>query len=105
MVVEAANGEDTLADVANEVHDGGPAFGVADGGHKLPRLVEHDVEMLLRTLNASAIDTDVVGGEVGLGAEGGDDFAVYGDASAGDELLSLAAGCDACGGEDLLQTF
>ena len=42
---------------------------------------------------------DFVGGEVGFGAEFGDDFAVDADLAAEDELLGVAAGGDAGAGD------
>jgi hypothetical protein len=103
--IEAPDGEDALADIANEIHDGGAAFGIADRGHELPGLVEHDVDMLLGALDAFAVDADIVGLKVGFRAERGYGFTVNGYTSASDELLCLATGSIACGGEDLLQTF
>jgi len=61
--------------------------------------------MLLCALDALAIDANVVGCEIGFRAECGYGFTVNGYTSASDELLCLATGSIACGGEDLLQTF
>ena len=57
----------------------------------------------MRALERLAVNGDGVGGEVGFGAEFGDDFAVEGDAAGKDDFLGFAAGGDAGGGEDFLE--
>jgi len=103
--VEPSDREDALADVPYQVHDSRASFRVADRGNELPRFVEHYVEVLFRSLDAFTVKSHVIGLKVSLGTEGSDGFTIYGDTSAGNELLCLATGSDACGGEDLLQTF
>jgi hypothetical protein len=103
-VVEAADGIDALGERAEKLHDGGAALGIRDGGYVAFGFVEHEVEEALGRLDGFAIDADGVSIGIGLGAEFGDDLAVEGDAARGDDLFGFAAGGDAGGGEDFLET-
>ena len=102
-VVEAADGIDAFGERAEELHDGGAAFGVADGGDVAFGLVKHEVEEALGGLDGFAVNGDGVGVGIGFGAEFGDDLAVEGDAAGGDDFFGFAAGGDAGGGEDFLE--
>ena len=102
-VVEAANGIDAFGERAEELHDGGAAFRIADGGDVAFGLVEHEIEEALGRLDGFAVDGDGVGVGIGFGAEFGDDLAVEGDAAGGDDFFGFAAGGDAGGGEDFLE--
>ena len=51
-----------------------------------------------------AIDGDRVGCRVGFGAEFGDGLAVYCDAAGEDDFFGFAAGGDAGGSENFLET-
>ena len=90
-VVEAAHGIDALMHTLDQVHHGGAVLLIADRGDVALGLVEHDVHMAVGSAEELAIDADVVGGGIGLGAECGDDGAVNDDASFGDEFLGFAA--------------
>ena len=102
-VVKAADGIDAFREWAEKLHDGGAAFGIADGGDVAFGLVEHEVDGALGGLDGFAVDEDGVGVGIGFGAEFGDDLAVEGDAAGGDDFFGLAAGSDAGGGEDFLE--
>jgi len=101
-VVEAAHGIDTFRERAEKLHDGGAAFGIADGGDVAFGLVEHEINRALSGLDGFAVDGDGIGVGIGFGAEFGDDLAVEGDAAGGDDFFGFAAGGDAGGGEDFL---
>ena len=90
-VVEAADGIDAFCKRAEELHDGGAAFGIADGGDVAFGLVEHEIDRALRGLDGFAIDGDGVGIGIGFGAEFGDDLAIERDAAGGDDFFSFAA--------------
>jgi hypothetical protein len=49
-----------------------------------------------------AIDLDVVGGEIGLGAEFSNDLAIDGDAALGNQFFRFAARGYSGGGDDFL---
>lgn len=104
-VVEAADGIDARGEVTEKLQDGGAAFGVAGGGDVAFRLVEHEIDGRLGGVDGFAVNGDGVGGEVGFGAEFGDDFAVDGDAAGEDEFFGFAARGDAGGGEEFLKAF
>ena len=88
-----------------ELHHRGPALGILDGGDKAPGFVEDEVAQAFGALQQLAIHADVVAGGIGLGAQLGDNFAVYLHAALLDHLLGLAAAGDAGLGQDLLQAF
>ena len=52
-----------------------------------------------------AVDADMVAGSIGLGAEFGDDFAVYLHAAFSDQVLGVAAAGDSRLREDLLESL
>lgn len=101
-VIEAADGIDALPEMAEELHDGGTAFGVGDGGDVAFGFVQQEIDEALR-LERFSVDSDCVGGRVGFAAEFGDGFAVDSDAARGDELFGFAAGGKAGSGEDFLK--
>ena len=103
-VIEAAYGIEALGLVAHELHDGGAAFGIADRGDIAFGLVQQEIDETLCRLERLAIDGDGVRAWIGFGAELGDDLAVDGDATREDELFSFAAGGEAGGGEEFLET-
>jgi hypothetical protein len=105
LVVEAAHGVEALGHLLKELHDGGPALGILDGGDKTLGLVEHVVAQALGSVEQLAVDADVVLCRVGLGSQLGDDLAVYLHAALGNHGLGAAAAGDAGLGEDLLQTL
>ncbi len=72
------------------MHDGGAAFGIADGGDVAFGFVEHEIEEALGWLDGLAVDGDRVGVGIGFGAEFGDDLAVEGDAAGGDDFRITA---------------
>jgi len=104
-VIEAADGIDAFRERAEELHYGGAAFGVADGGDVAFGFVEHEIEEALGGLDRFAVDADGVRVGIAFGAEFGDDLAVEGDAAGGDDLFGFAAGGDAGGGEDFLEAL
>ena len=75
-VVEPADRIKTLTHLGEELHDGGPALGIADRGYVTLGLVEHEVALALGAVEELAVDADVVAVSVGFAAEFGDDFAV-----------------------------
>ena len=80
--------------------------GSVDGGHVVVRLVQRDVDQVLGAVaKEPAVHFDVVGLQVGLGAQFRDDGAVDGDSAFANDLLRLAAGGDAGLRENLLQTL
>jgi len=104
-VVEPTDGIDAFGERAEELHHGGAAFGVADGGDVAFGFVEHEIEEALGGLDGLAVDADGVRVGIGFGAEFGDDLAVEGDAAGGDDFFGFAAGGDAGGGEDFLEAL
>jgi len=104
-VVEAPDGIDTFRERAEELHDGGAAFGVADGGDVAFGFVEHEIEKALGGFDGFAVDGDGVGFGIGFGAEFGDDLAVEGDAAGRDDFFGFAAGGHASGGKDFLEAL
>jgi hypothetical protein len=85
------------------LHDGGPAFGIADRGDIAFGLVEHEIEEALGRFDGFAIDADGVGVGISFGAEFGDDLAIESDPAGGDDFFGFAAGGNAGGGEDFLE--
>ena len=104
-VVETADGIDAFREIAEELHDGGAAFGVANGGDVTFGFVQKKIDEALWGTERLAIDRDGVGEGVGFGAEFGDDFAVQGDPTGGDDFFGFAAGSDAGGGQDFLEAI
>jgi len=102
-VIEAANGIDALGEFAEELHDGGAAFGIADGGDVAFRFVQEKIDETLRAVEGFAVDADGVGLRIGLSSLLGYDLAVKRDATGGDDFFGFAAGGDAGGGEDFLE--
>jgi hypothetical protein len=102
-VVEAANGIDARWERAEELHDGGAAFGIADGGDVTFGLVKHEIDWALSGLDGFAVDEDGVCLGIGFGAEFGDNLAVKRDAAGGNDFFGFAAGRDTGGGEDFLE--
>jgi hypothetical protein len=74
--------------------EGGAAFGIVAGTDEAFGLVDRKVEFALG-FNRSAIDGDMVGVGINLGAELGDSLAVDRDAAGGNDLLGGAPGSDA----------
>ena len=60
-VVEAADGIDALGKIAEELHDGGAAFGIADGGDVAFRFVQQKIDETLRAVEGFAVNADGVG--------------------------------------------
>jgi hypothetical protein len=104
-VVEAADRIKTLTRLGEEFHDGGSAFGIADGGDVTLGLVEHEVALALGAMDELAVDADVVAMGIGFAAEFGDNFAVDLDASLGDEFFGVTAARDTRLGEDFLEAL
>jgi len=104
-VVEAADGVKALGCLREELHYGGTAFRIGDGGDEAPGLVEHEVTLALGSLQQLSIDADVVAGSVCFGAERRDDLAVDLDPAAGDHLFGVAAARDTGLGKNLLQAL
>ncbi len=67
--------------------------------------IHGEVEELAWGVEEFAIDLDVVSGEVGFGAEGGDGLAIDLDAALEDDFLGVAAAGDASLGENFLEAF
>ena len=101
-IIKAADRIYALAHVLDQTHHRGPAFRIGDRGHISLRLIEQKVDMLFRTVQQLAIDLDVVGGEIGLGAEFGNDLSVDGDATLRNQFFSFAARGYSGGGNDFL---
>ncbi|GEM_PF-2043892 len=105
VVVEAADGVDVVADLRQQIEDGGPVLGVLAGGQVAARLVQQDVPAARRRADPPAVHADVVPPGVGLRARRGDDGAVDRHAALGNERFGGAARCDAGSRQDLLQAF
>ncbi len=101
--VEAADRVDALTG-RNQVHNGPPRSLVVGRGDVPSRLVEQYVPQGLGT-EGLAVDDDVRGAGVNLCPELGHNGAVDRDATGLNQLLGLAPGADAAGGEDTLQEF
>ena len=104
-VVETANREDAFLHATQQMHDGLAAFGVGDGGDHFARLVQRDVDQLLGSLQQLAVHFDVVAGQVGFGAELGEDLPVDADASGLDQFFGFAAAGDTSLRQDFLEAF
>lgn len=105
MIIEAADGVDALPDAAQMLNDSGAALGIVHGRHHAVGLVHGQIEKLAGGVEELAVDLDVIGGEVGLGAKLGDGFAVDADTAFEDHFLGVAAAGDAGLGDDLLEAF
>jgi hypothetical protein len=101
-VIKTADGVDALAHVLDQTHYRGAAFGIGYGGHIALRLVEQQVDVIFRAVQQLAIDLDVIGGEIGFGAELGNNLSIDGDAALCNQLFGFAAGSDPCGGNNFL---
>ena len=75
-VIEAAYGIDALGKIAEELHDSGAAFGIADGGDVAFGLVEKEIDETFCALDGFSIQTNYIRERVGFGALLGDYFAV-----------------------------
>jgi hypothetical protein len=100
--VEAPHRRHRHRQVGQVVHHRRATAIVGDRGDARLRLVEEHVEVLLGR-HRFAVDLDVGGGRVDLGAELGHDHAVDGDPAGGDQLLGLAARGDAGLGDEALE--
>ena len=75
-VVEASDGIHADANAMQQIHDRGPALGIADRGDVSLGLVHQQVNVVLGAVQQLAVDANVVNVDVGLGAEFGDDLSV-----------------------------
>lgn len=105
VIIETADGVNALLDALEVVGDGGAALGVAHGGDDAVGLVHGEVEEMAGRVEEFAVDLDVIGGEVGFGAESGDGLAIDANAALEDHFLGVAAAGDAGLGDDFLKAF
>jgi hypothetical protein len=105
QVIEAADWVETLTCFGEELHDGGPAFRVADSGDVTLGLVEHEVTLALGAVNELAVNADVIAMCVGFAAEFGDDLAIDLNAALSDEFFGVTSAGDAGLSEDLLEAL
>ena len=101
-LVQASYGEYAGVAALQQVHDGLAGMGVAGGGDIALGLVHHDIYLLL-ALETLAVEADVVGEDVDLGSELGDDLAVDGDYAGLDEGVGLTPGAYAGIGDELVE--
>lgn len=104
-VVKAAHRIEALAHLAEELHHGRAAFGIADGGEVALGLVKHEIAMALRALEEFAIDADVVAGGIGFRTQFCNDCAVHLNAALRDEFFRVAAAGDAGLRKNLLKAL
>ena len=104
-VIQATDGVDAGPDPVQQVHHRGAMFGIFQRGDVSLGLVHQQVDMPLRAVQQLSVDANVVVLGVGLAAQFRDHLPVDRHQSAGDQLLCLAAGGDAGGGDDFLQAF
>ena len=102
--VQPPNGVDARVQPAQQLGHIAAALLVAHGGDVAPRLVEHEVELLLRVRELLSVHRNAVGGRVGPVAEAGL-CAVDLDASGRDGLLRRAAGHEPGGGDQFLYSL
>ncbi len=88
-----------------QIHDGGAVFRIAKRSDVALGLVHQQINMPLGTVKKLSVHADVIDFRISLGAQFGDDLAVYGDESAGDDLLGLAARGNSGSSDNFLQTF
>ena len=105
VVVEPPHRIDVLADVRQQIEDRRPALRVLPRRDVPARLVEQDIAVMGDDPDPLAIDADVVVPGIGLRAELQHRLAVDTDAALCDQALGGAARRDACGRQDLLQSF
>ena len=94
VLVKPADGEYAYRGLAEQVHHGLLRMRVAGGGDIAAGLVHDHIDFFL-SLETLAVEADVVGEDIDLGAEFGDDFAVDGDAAGLDQTVGFPAGADA----------
>ena len=103
VAVEASYGIDAFgAGTLDEVHDGGAVLGVFRGGDAVFGFVEEDVALRFQCDYLFIVFNDVR--VRNLGAEFGDDLAVYLDKALLDELVGLAARAYAGVAHELVET-
>ncbi len=95
-VIETADGENTLVDALEQIHDGGATFRIADGGHVALGFVESDVDVALGAAQQLAIHANLVNPGIGLGAGLGDDFTVHTDNACGDQFFGFTTRGESC---------
>jgi hypothetical protein len=104
VLVETADGVDTLMNVRHQVHGPRPAGGVVVGAQVAARLVDDPIDGPLN-LQRLAIDLDLLVLGIDLGAELADDVAVHGDAAAENQLLAVPPRTDASVGQVFVEAF
>jgi len=60
-VIESADRVDAFGKIAEEFHDGGAAFGIADGGDVALGFVQQKIDETLRTVEGLAVNANGVG--------------------------------------------
>jgi hypothetical protein len=93
--VEPADRIDVLLDAAEQVHDRRTLMRVRSSGDIAAWLIQQDIPMPLRQLDAPAVDPDVVLRRVRLRPQLAECRAVDGDPSLADQLFRGTAGGDA----------
>jgi len=88
--VEAADRVHARPDAPEHLADGGATLGVAEGRDHVLGLVQHEVDEVVGH-EPLAVDLDLVGARVGLGAQLGDDRTVHAHAPGEDEGFGGAA--------------
>ena len=102
IAVKTTNGIDALfACALDEIHHRCASVGVLRGGHAIFRLVEQDIAFAFES-DCLSVVFDCVGMS-DFCAEFGDDFSVDLDKPLLDIFVGLAAGADACVGEELVE--
>jgi len=104
VVIETADGHDTLRDPSEHVGDRRPTLGVIEGGHHLTRLVNEIVDRLLRH-EPFSVDFDAVLVRIDLGAQLGHDAPIDAYPPRQDELLGSAPRGHPCTSQHLLKSF
>ena len=102
--VESSDRLHRYRDVRQVVHHRRATAVIRHRGDARLRLVQEHVELVVRH-DAFAVDGDLRRVRIDLRAEGGDHHAVDGHATRLDQLLGLAASCDARGRQVPLQTY